>query len=248
MVDHEGGPHHVRDVAEAPGRAFPALQFERRQRAIACEDVPAVDGLHQFSSFGGHRFSGSAWIGFWRSLSQLALNTQSAERTEYAPYAMPLRGPCRTVFFPVVPAERKRGPGPILSAVMPALVAGIHVLAALQDQKTWMAGTSPAMTPSVAAPAFLRFNCQTAKRHRPYSLSRPRGGLSSFHLRPMRGNGAPCGATSGPTPCGVDVPCEARSPHGAPPAAFLSAGTVLPGADTASRRLSPPFVHAASSH
>src|SRR5260221_13862219 len=42
--------------------------------------------------------------------------------------------------------------------------------------------------------------------------------------------------------------CEARSPHGAPPAAFLSAGTVLPGADTAARRLSPPFVHAASSH
>src|SRR5258708_32464815 len=84
-------------------------------------------------------------------------------------------------------------------------------------------------------------------RH-PYSLSRPRGGLSSFRPPALRGNGAPCGATSGPTPCGVDVPFEARSPHGAPPAAFLSAGTVLPGADTASRRLSPPFIHASSSH
>ena len=33
-----------------------------------------------------------------------------------------------------------------LSSVMPALVAGIHVFAALQQFKTWMAGTSPAMT------------------------------------------------------------------------------------------------------
>jgi hypothetical protein len=33
------------------------------------------------------------------------------------------------------------------SVVMPALVAGIHVfLLALQQSKTWMAGTSPAMT------------------------------------------------------------------------------------------------------
>jgi hypothetical protein len=29
---------------------------------------------------------------------------------------------------------------------MPALVAGIHVFAAVQRRKTWMAGTSPAMT------------------------------------------------------------------------------------------------------
>jgi hypothetical protein len=33
----------------------------------------------------------------------------------------------------------------ILSAVMPALVAGIHVFGIAPD-KTWMAGTSPAMT------------------------------------------------------------------------------------------------------
>jgi len=32
------------------------------------------------------------------------------------------------------------------TTVMPALVAGIHVLTALQQRKTWMAGTSPAMT------------------------------------------------------------------------------------------------------
>ena len=31
--------------------------------------------------------------------------------------------------------------------VMPGLVPGIHVFAALQHNKTWMAGTSPAMTP-----------------------------------------------------------------------------------------------------
>ena len=36
-----------------------------------------------------------------------------------------------------------------LSAVMPALVAGIHVfLAGFPAKKTWMAGTSPAMTPN----------------------------------------------------------------------------------------------------
>ena len=33
-----------------------------------------------------------------------------------------------------------------LNFVMPALVAGIHVFTALQLVKTWMAGTSPAMT------------------------------------------------------------------------------------------------------
>jgi hypothetical protein len=30
--------------------------------------------------------------------------------------------------------------------VMPGLVPGIHVLVALKHRKTWMAGTSPAMT------------------------------------------------------------------------------------------------------
>jgi hypothetical protein len=34
-----------------------------------------------------------------------------------------------------------------LSAVMPALVAGIHVFLTGLARKTWMAGTSPAMTP-----------------------------------------------------------------------------------------------------
>ena len=34
-----------------------------------------------------------------------------------------------------------------LSAVMPALVAGIHVFLAGPARETWMAGTSPAMTP-----------------------------------------------------------------------------------------------------
>jgi hypothetical protein len=31
-------------------------------------------------------------------------------------------------------------------AVMPALVAGIHVLLFLEAREAWMAGTSPAMT------------------------------------------------------------------------------------------------------
>src|SRR5258708_14844703 len=61
-VEHDGGTRPGNDVDEGLVRAVPALQIERKQRAIASEDVPAVDGLHQFSSFGGHRFSGSAWI------------------------------------------------------------------------------------------------------------------------------------------------------------------------------------------
>jgi hypothetical protein len=36
-------------------------------------------------------------------------------------------------------------------AVMPALVAGIHVFAAFQRSKAWMAGTSPAMTNAESA-------------------------------------------------------------------------------------------------
>jgi hypothetical protein len=32
---------------------------------------------------------------------------------------------------------------------MPALVAGIHVFGACNALKTWMAGTSPAMTPNM---------------------------------------------------------------------------------------------------
>jgi len=34
----------------------------------------------------------------------------------------------------------------LLLGVMPALVAGIHVFTVSQQGKTWMAGTSPAMT------------------------------------------------------------------------------------------------------
>src|SRR5207244_11556269 len=56
---------------------------------------------------------------------------------------------------PLRPAigQSGRTPGlfqcPSLSAVMPALVAGIHVfLSLIAANKTWMAGTSPAMTRS----------------------------------------------------------------------------------------------------
>jgi hypothetical protein len=36
---------------------------------------------------------------------------------------------------------------------MPGLVPGIHVLAAFAGRKTWMAGTSPAMTTKTQKPA-----------------------------------------------------------------------------------------------
>ena len=35
---------------------------------------------------------------------------------------------------------------PSLSTVMPGFMPGIHVFAAFKTSKTWMAGTSPAMT------------------------------------------------------------------------------------------------------
>jgi hypothetical protein len=43
-------------------------------------------------------------------------------------------------------AMNKMGIG--FSLVMPGLVPGIHVLAVAQQEKTWVAGTSPAMTES----------------------------------------------------------------------------------------------------
>jgi hypothetical protein len=39
-----------------------------------------------------------------------------------------------------------------LVVVMPGLVPGIHVLLRFAKEKTWMAGTSPAMTEQVALP------------------------------------------------------------------------------------------------
>jgi hypothetical protein len=42
--------------------------------------------------------------------------------------------------------------GKAFVVVMPAPVAGIHVLLQLENPKTWMAGTSPAMTEQVALP------------------------------------------------------------------------------------------------
>ena len=42
--------------------------------------------------------------------------------------------------------EERRENGGLYSLVMPALVAGIHVLRALRQRKSWMDGTSPAMT------------------------------------------------------------------------------------------------------
>ena len=40
-----------------------------------------------------------------------------------------------------------------LVVVMPGLVPGIHVLLCFENAKTWMAGTSPAMTERVATPS-----------------------------------------------------------------------------------------------
>jgi len=45
--------------------------------------------------------------------------------------------------------------------VMPGLVPGIHVLAAFEARKTWMAGTSPAMTKKMK---FTRFDCSSNHR------------------------------------------------------------------------------------
>jgi hypothetical protein len=47
--------------------------------------------------------------------------------------------------WPFLFAEIRRASSPL---VMPALVAGIHVFASTLQNKTWMAGTNPAMTTS----------------------------------------------------------------------------------------------------
>ena len=47
---------------------------------------------------------------------------------------------------------------PSLSTVMPGFMPGIHVFAAFKTSKTWMAGTSPAMTLRVN-PAMTFFWC-----------------------------------------------------------------------------------------
>ncbi len=44
---------------------------------------------------------------------------------------------------------------------MPGLVPGIHVFAELEQGKTWMAGTSPAMTNLVAQPSYAFFSTET---------------------------------------------------------------------------------------
>ena len=49
----------------------------------------------------------------------------------------------RPSLLPFVPAAFARYAS---FAVMPGLVPGIHVFAMLQFSKTWVAGTSPAMT------------------------------------------------------------------------------------------------------
>ena len=51
-----------------------------------------------------------------------------------------LRGPGRAV------ARSARPTMPLSNVVMPALVAGIHVLCPCRTKNSWMAGTSPAMT------------------------------------------------------------------------------------------------------
>jgi hypothetical protein len=56
-------------------------------------------------------------------------------------------------------------------------------------------------------------------------LSPSTGGAGETTPATCEGDGAPSGATISPTPCGVDVPfAKARSPRGAPSAAFLSPG------------------------
>src|SRR5260221_10799516 len=59
----------------------------------------------------------------------------------------PTHWPKRTCLSTVMPGHDVETH--CLSSVMPGFMPGIHVLAALPRPKTWMAGTSPAMTPSV---------------------------------------------------------------------------------------------------
>jgi hypothetical protein len=108
-----------------------------------------------------------------------------------------------------------------------------------------------------------RSQCQTANAPPARVLLRRRVRLS-FPSPDTRGSGAPTGAstnsrhaceptcTAGFMRSGVDIPARDAAPSGAPLAAILGLGTVLPGTDGAfsrlraaplhlPRRLSPPF-------
>jgi hypothetical protein len=67
-------------------------------------------------------------------------------------FVMPAHSrPCLSI---VMPAHSR----PCLSIVMPGFMPGIHVFTTLQKSKTWMAGTSPAMTRKFSA----RTSCTSA--------------------------------------------------------------------------------------
>ncbi len=123
--------------------------------------------------------------------------------------------------FPVVPGERQRGPGPIRRS--PSIVHSVWVPA--------FAGT----TARVCSRArILQFNCQTALANAPppvFFVEAP-GRPVFHHPSHMRGDGAPYGATSSPTPyAALTCLCDRHVRHTALHRGFSVPGTVLPGAD-----------------
>jgi hypothetical protein len=110
-----------------------------------------------------------------------------------------------------------------------------------------------------------RFDCQTAKRHRPCSWRRggavfhfpsPQGARGSRPPQKRRGDGAPSGATFSLRIAAGRVLRSTRSPLGAPLATFSVPGAVASGRDKRggpllgrplSGGLPPAFVPAASS-
>src|SRR3954454_10958379 len=102
------------------------------------------------------------------------------------------------------------------------------------------------------------FNLQTAKHHQPVFGSGSGAPVFFLPRRQTRGSGAPTGASvnsrracepaciAGLMRSGVDIPAKDAAPSGAPLAAILGLGTVLPGAGQGAPspligRLSPPL-------
>jgi hypothetical protein len=91
----------------------------------------------------------------------------------------------------------------------------------LRGRQRWLSRrTRPELVDSIVKQPISNSRFQTANAPPPvFFIGAP--GKPTFRPLQRQGNGAPCGATSSPTPRGVDVPLrQARSPHGAPSRLF----------------------------
>jgi len=113
----------------------------------------------------------------------------------------------RTIVFPVVPGERLRGPGPIRRSISTGHGVWVPAGACTRAGEAGPGCGDDSKSLLPRANSQIQLSNSLSQRSAARILCRgPGEARLPFIPRPMRGDGAPCGATSGPTPCGVDVP------------------------------------------